>query len=245
MRNTNQLELRIDADFIAYRACQVNEVEIDWGEHLVTISSNFKEVWATMQREISNLQQKFETQDVTLYFTHHLNFRKELDCTYKGKRIKRKPAGYKRLLDECREQYATVTRLYLEADDCMGIDCHLKSGSFILISPDKDMRQISCRHYNFSEEFEVTPEEADRFFFKQVLTGDPVDGYKGLPGCGEVNAEKILKKEGDPWANIVAAYEAKGLTEYEALHQARLARILRPGEYINRTPVLWTPTTSI
>lgn len=195
-------------------------------------------------RETRNLQQKFETDDVTLYFTHHMNFRKKLDCSYKGKRSKRKPVGYRRLLDKCREQFATVTRPNLEADDCMGIDCHLKPDAFILVSPDKDMRQIACRHYNFSEEFEVTLEEADRFFFKQILTGDPVDGYKGLPGCGEVNAEKILKKEGDTWANIVAAYEAKDLTEDDAIHQARLARILRPGEYIHKEPVLWKPPTS-
>lgn len=210
----------------------------------MTISSNFKEVWSTMTREIRNLQQRFDTTFVTLYFTDSINFRKELDCTYKGKRTKRKPVGYKRLLDACREAYPTVTRPKLEADDCLGIDCHKQPGAFVLISPDKDLKQISCRQYNFDVEFEVTPEEADHFFLRQVLTGDTVDGYKGLPGTGEVNAKKILSKEGDPWANIVKAYEAKDLTEEDAIHQARLARILRPGEYINNTPVLWTPTTS-
>jgi DNA polymerase-1 len=39
----------------------------------------------------------------------------------------------------------------------------------------------------------------------------------------------------------VAAYERQGLTEADAIKQARLARILRYEEWDGRTPRLWAP----
>lgn len=48
----------------------------------------------------------------------------------------------------------------------------------------------------------------------------------------------------DLWSCIVSAYEKAGLTEQDALVQARCARILRHGEYNFKTKKvkLWTPT---
>lgn len=238
--------LRIDADFFAYRACQVNEVELEWGDDLITIASNFKEVIRAFSSEINALKKRFDTEYVTLYFSDSNNFRKVVAPDYKGKRTKRKPVGYKRLLDWCKANYKTVRYLNVEADDALGMECHLDPSNFVLVSPDKDMKQISCRIFNGEEEFDVTPEEADYWFWTQCLTGDPVDGYKGVPGVGAVGARKILDKAENPWEAIVAAYEKAGLTEEDAIRNARLARILRPGEYNSTTkePILWSPTTS-
>lgn len=44
-----------------------------------------------------------------------------------------------------------------------------------------------------------------------------------------------------PWSAIVSGYARRGLTEADAIKQARLARILRYGEYDGRTPRLWLP----
>ena len=89
----------------------------------------------------------------------------------------------------------------------------------------------------------------------QTLTGDQTDGYKGCPAVGSVTAAKILQKaidEGTPWANeedlmrlywkhVVMAYIKAGLNEEVAIQQARLARILRHGEYENGKVQLWNP----
>ena len=239
----NHTHLRIDADFFAYRSCQVNEVELEWGDDLITIASNFKEVIRAFSTEIQNLKNRFNTDYVTLYFSDSKNFRKLVDPDYKGKRTKRKPVGYKRLLNWCTENYRTVRYPNVEADDALGMECHLDPSNFVLVSPDKDMKQIACRLFNGNEEVTVTPEEADYWFWTQCLTGDPVDGYKGVPGVGAVGAKKILDKAADPWEAIVASYEKAGLTKEDALRNARLARILRPGEYNSTTkePILWTP----
>lgn len=43
------------------------------------------------------------------------------------------------------------------------------------------------------------------------------------------------------WERIVRTYEAKGLTEQDALTQARCAFILRHGHYDDGRVTLWTP----
>lgn len=241
-----ETELRIDADFFAYRSCQVNELELDWGDDLITIVSNFKEITRVFTQEIDKLKTRFDTTKVLLYFSDSKNFRKLVDPEYKGKRTKRKPVGYKRLLDWCKANYKCIRYENLEADDALGLECHLDTSDFVLVSPDKDMKQISCRLFNGEEEFDVTLAEADHWFWTQCLTGDPVDGYKGVPGIGAKGAEKILAKTEDPWQTVVACYEKAGLTEADAIRNARLARILRPGEYNSTTkePILWTPPSS-
>ena len=238
--------MRIDADFYAYRQCQANETELDWGDDVITIASNFKEVIRAFSQEIDRLKRRFETDRVLLFFSDSKNFRKTIDPEYKGKRTKRKPVGYKRLLDWCKTNYKTIRYENLEADDALGLECHLDPSDFILVSPDKDMKQISCNLFNGDELTYVTPEEADYWFWRQCLTGDPVDGYKGVPGIGAKGAEKILAKAEDPWQAVVTSYEKAGLSLDDAIRNARLARILRPGEYNSTTkePILWTPPSS-
>ena len=70
--------------------------------------------------------------------------------------------------------------------------------------------------------------------------GDTVDGYTGLPSVGPKSAEKILG--GDPnkplkelWHLVLKAYIDKGYTKAEAIQQARVARILRKGDYNRKT----------
>lgn len=239
-------ELRIDADFYAYRTCQINEQELDWGDDVITIASNFEEVLRCFEFEILKLKKRFDTDRVLLFFSDSKNFRKTIDPEYKGKRTKRKPVGYRRLLDWCRNNYKTIRYENIEADDALGLECHLDPSDFILVSPDKDMKQISCNLFNGDELTYTTPEEADYWFWRQCLTGDPVDGYKGVPGIGAKGAEKILAKAEDPWQSVVASYEKAGLSLDDAIRNARLARILRPGEYNSTTkePILWTPPSS-
>lgn len=118
---------------------------------------------------------------------------------------------------------------------------------------------------------EVTQWEGDRFHMIQTLAGDAVDGYAGCSGIGMKRAAEIIdnpvrlvpqpgvktrgvnKGEGvtrwiaeptrDYWVAIVSQYLKAGMTEDDALRTARLARILRHGEYNPETEelILWTP----
>ncbi len=81
----------------------------------------------------------------------------------------------------------------------------------------------------------------------QTLTGDSTDGYKGCPKVGPVAAARLLEPlMGEPagmWIAVLLSFKKAGLTEADALVQARVARILRHTDYdfTNKLPILWTP----
>jgi hypothetical protein len=118
---------------------------------------------------------------------------------------------------------------------------------------------------------EVSQDYADYFHLCQGFAGDRIDGYPGCPTIGMERAKKILaepyelipdqgvvtrgsrkgqtttkyvKKYGcSPWRCIVSHFEKEGLTEEDALRNARLARILRYEDYNKETGAirLWVP----
>ena len=133
----------------------------------------------------------------------------------------------------------------LEADDAMGIYATEHPGN-IIVSPDKDMRQIPGKLYNLETTQDITAEEGAQWHYIQTLAGDQTDGYSGVPGIGVKRAETLFNKEGYSWATVVKAFTDKGLTEDDALLNARLARILTIDDYDTerQEPILWTPSDS-
>jgi DNA polymerase-1 len=115
----------------------------------------------------------------------------------------------------------------------------------VVVSADKDLKTIPCRLYNPHDGSDrvISEEEADYNHLFQTLIGDQSDGYPGCPGIGAKTAAKLLEEHGAVWQTVVDAYKKAGLNEEEALRQARVARILRKGEFSSRTNKvkLWTP----
>jgi DNA polymerase-1 len=236
--------LLIDADTPAYTACQSSEIEVEHGDwHLVC--SDFRQAQRRFVDTLELWKKTFQCQNIELFFTGRNNFRKLVDPEYKGHRQKRKPLGFHRLVKWALENYPSHLEEGLEADDLLGLRCHQTTDNVLLISADKDLKQIQCRQWNGTDEITPTLEECDFFFHQQILTGDPVDGYKGCPGIGAVKAVALLNKTPREfwWEAIVGTYVKAGLTEADALQNARLARILRKGEYDWKAhePLLWTP----
>jgi 5'-3' exonuclease len=117
----------------------------------------------------------------------------------------------------------------------------------------------------------ITPQEADYWHLLQTLMGDTTDGYTGCPGVGFEAADELLKepylmvpyeyefkrgkRKGETetrytkeptdnvWEAIVSLYESKGFTGYNALTQARVARIARHTDYNFQTQeiIYWNP----
>ena len=133
----------------------------------------------------------------------------------------------------------------LEADDSMGVYATQHPGN-IIVSPDKDMKQIPGQLYNFEETFTVTPEEGARWHLIQSAAGDQTDGYGGIPGIGVKRAQALFKEHGYSWKTVVNAFAEKDLSEEIALVNARLARILTVDDYDfkKRKPILWSPSSS-
>lgn len=239
------MKLLIDADYIVYKSCAGAETEIDWGDDVIMVVSKFSEAMANVQRELTKIKSHFmwDVPEILLFFSDSVNFRKKIYPSYKGHRNRKKPCGYRRVISELAEQYGVIRMPTLEADDAMGIYATENPGN-IIVSPDKDMRQIPGKLFNMDELVEITEEEGRQWHLIQTLAGDQTDGYSGVPGIGIKRAVTLFGECGYSWDTVVKAFTDKDLTEEDALINARLAKILTNKEYDSnkRTVIPWCPT---
>lgn len=241
------MTLLIDADFICYKSCAACETEIDFGDDVILVASRFSEALDLCERELYRIADDLGVYDDSiLFFSDSKNFRKTIDPDYKGHRNRKKPNGYRRVINALKNTFPVLIMPELEADDALGIYATKHPGN-ILCSPDKDMRQIPGQLYDLTNGVvEITKEEGDRWHLIQTMAGDQTDGYSGVPGIGVKKAEALLDEHGDTWDTVLKAFASKDLDESVALKNARLARILQVNDYddINQKPILWDPTCS-
>ena len=236
------MKLLIDCDFIVYKCCAAAETELDFGDDVIVVTSKFSDAYKCVQRDIEKIKREFPFYDeIILFVTSPNNFRKKILPEYKGHRNRKKPCGFKRVINQLKKDYKVIVKDTLEADDTMGIYATKYPGN-IIVSPDKDMKQIPGKLYNFDETVDITPEEGARWHLIQTMSGDNTDGYSGVPGIGIKRAEKIFSEKGYTWQAVVETFEEKGMTEADALINARLARILTINDYdeAKKEPILWT-----
>ena len=240
------MSLLIDADYIVYKDCAACETEIDYGNDVIVVQSKFSEALDRVMRDLYTVANDLGCfDDSILFFSDSTNFRKSIDPDYKGHRNRKKPCGYRRVIEALKEDFPVITIPTLEADDAIGIYATKEQGH-IICSPDKDMRQIPGDLYDFKNEvMSVNKEDGRRWHLIQTLSGDATDGYSGVPGIGIKRAEALFKEQGYTWDTVVTAFASKGLDEAEALKNARLAKILQDKDYdsTRQKPILWTATT--
>ena len=238
------MKLLIDCDFVVYKCTAAAESEIDFGDDVIVVTSSFKEAYSCVKRELKRIANKFGSFDeMILFFSDSKNFRKDIQADYKGHRNRKKPCGYRRVINKLADEYHVIKMPKLEADDAMGIYATKNPGN-IIVSPDKDMKQIPGMLYNFDESFTITKAEGDRWHLIQSMAGDNTDGYAGVPGIGVKRAVSLFEEKGYSWKTVVDAFKEKDLSEEVALINARLARILTTEDYDHEKmePILWSPT---
>jgi 5'-3' exonuclease len=235
----------IDCDFIVYKNCAAAETEIDFGDDIILVASKFSDALRMVEEDLYRIAEDLGCfDDSILFFSDSVNFRKAIDPDYKGHRNRKKPCGYKRVINALKETFPVVVLPQLEADDAMGIYATKEPGQHVIVSPDKDMRQIPGDLYNLKDPVEtIDEEEARRWHLIQTLAGDQTDGYAGVPGIGIKRAVALFEKEGYTWETVVNAFAAKDLDEDVALRNARLAKILHFENYDFDTKTVkhWVP----
>lgn len=254
--------LLIDGDQFVFTAAVAIEREIRWDEDNHVLYSSPELAFANLAGMLTRIFDRFETDDHVLTFSSPLNFRYEVDPTYKSNRKGvRKPMCYAEVRRLCDESYTTTVVEGLEADDVMGILATKPGNSQrIIVSQDKDMKTIPGTLWTGVDLLQITEAEADYNHLYQTLIGDATDSVKGCPGVGPVKAEKLLETPAGGfctalsktpltpvqfyWTKVRAAYEKVGLTEEDAIQQARLVRILRWSDWdaTARKPRLWSPS---
>jgi 5''-3'' exonuclease (including N-terminal domain of PolI) len=82
-----------------------------------------------------------------------------------------------------------------EADDALGCAQWAdKSRGTCIVTIDKDLDMVPGYHYNWvkKEFYDQSLEEANRFIFYQMLTGDRTDNIPGIRGIGSKTVSKLL-----------------------------------------------------
>lgn len=174
------------------------------------------------------------------------NFRERIATIrpYKGNRDPdAKPVHYQALRDYLTGQFGAVVVHGREADDEASILAWRRaksSMSYVVASNDKDLDQIPGTHYDIRVHafYEVKAQDADDFFWQQVLSGDMTDNVPGAKGIGAAKARRIVEQaredgldDSELWDVILSYFPS----EAAAIETARLV-------YLQREPnELWTP----
>lgn len=142
-----------------------------------------------------------------MYLTGENNFRYSIFPEYKANRLRTPRPTFLKETRQCLiDNYRTIVSDGCEADDLLGIEQTISNNAgeeTIIVSIDKDLDQIPGWHFfpglrrqgveiRAPKQYLVSPVEARRFFYYQLLVGDSADGIKGAKGIGPKNAEKIL-----------------------------------------------------
>lgn len=249
--------LLVDGDEVLWATLSALEVETEWAEDVWTLTVNVAEARDTLSAKVRHLQEQFQAQATLLGFTSPDNWRKQVYPPYKANRQgKRKPMCYKLLKDEALQEKGWAAQVgargavrpTLEGDDILGILATKPEnrGKTVIVSQDKDFLSVPGKLWRNGELLEISEAEADRAHLMQALSGDIADGYPGCPGIGKETAAKLLEagemfvKAGSrwerrpspsPWETVLSCYRKADLTPEHAIAQARVARILRWGEW--------------
>ena len=244
------MTLLVDGDWLVYAACCASEQDIRWDEWINTLHCEQEDIRWHILNKLTFWCDLTGDKDIVLCFSDYPTFRHELSREYKATRMgKRKPLGLRDARLWAEQRLVTRTMRGLEADDVMGILS--TSGEYadpVMVSIDKDMRTVPGRLLADDEIVVTSSEEANRNWMLQTLTGDSSDNYPGLKGYGPKTAAKALTGAttlAEMWQAVSAAYKKEKASFSDLLLNARLARILRHGDYddASGTVRLWEPAT--
>lgn len=266
----------IDGDMVVHMACAAQQVTCDLDDGNDE-DDTFVDVEAASEgamRMIHSWKRHSGCRSLVVCFSEGENFRKVIFPDYKTNRTLPKPEAYHDVKEAVELEYPCWGIPGLEADDIMGIAAS-RDHDYVMVSRDKDMMTVPGFVFNpdhHRRPVMIKRTVADQMWLRQTMTGDTVDGFKGIPKIGDTRAQKLLTKpykllkkthtvkrgknkgqtrvkwEKGPecglWEAMVSHAEAAGMTESDLITQARLARILRTGEFDTdrRVVMLWHPS---
>jgi len=159
-----------------------------------------------VHRFISTICKNTGSDDVLMLYQNkgHKNFRNEILPEYKGHRT---PSPqillWKDTIIEAFAEAGAYPLNVVETDDAMSVLAeHIGYDKTLLVTADKDMQQVPTQFYNpfkknltFEQRWgSASVYQANRFFWEQVLAGDPTDmpgELCGIEGVGMGKAKKM------------------------------------------------------
>jgi 5'-3' exonuclease len=209
----------IDGDVVAYHACSDTVIKDDFGNKTYIPVKNAEEAFEKFKVLIDSLVEICFADDYLCSVKGQGNFRQDIFPEYKAHRNTGSVDKRKELVPDVRlmaiEAGIAVPAHNREADDYVRIwaeECRRNGDNFVICSIDKDLLCIPGKHYLIHKQqfVDVSEDQGNFFYWRQVLQGDATDNIQGIPGIGPKKAEKILvdcdtneKRE----AAVVGAYK--------------------------------------
>jgi 5'-3' exonuclease len=211
----------VDADSIVYRSAFAGQRKDGTTGWLVI--EPLENILATAKHTIEKIRDRTGIDRLELYLspsegkTYRHELAKQRD--YKGNRKRQpRPHYYHAVRQYLVDSHGAKVVTAREADDELSIRAHqlAKDGkSYGIATIDKDLDQIPGLHYDYAKGvvYDVSEEDAERWFWVQCLAGDYTDNIPGCWKIGSGKAEKIVDtlREADRsriWNAVVAFYKA-------------------------------------
>jgi DNA polymerase-1 len=186
----------IDADSILYICC--------WDKEEKCYITDYPKAFHQVNTLITKIILETKATHYLGFFSASKSFRKKEFESYKSNRDKLvRPEHIPVVREYIMDKWGFIKLDNLEADDGVCICSKLMTNT-VICSPDKDILYLEGTHYNYKKDEWVTTNEIEavRFFWMDMITGQPGDGVKGIPGKGVKYAEKLLT-EGYFWDILI------------------------------------------
>jgi hypothetical protein len=210
----------IDGDVLCYQACKPRwekKARIEDGVSFISLDDSgsriplewtkdedrhyLEESWENLKKDLSSLLDVLFCTEYLMAVKGSGNFRNSLYPEYKLNRHA-DPNKQNHFVPTLRKlavaEDLAVEATGREADDLMRMwaeEAIASGDEYVICSIDKDLKCIPGKHYlmHKKEFITVSPDEALRHYYEQLLKGDPTDNIPGVPRVGEVKAKKFLE----------------------------------------------------
>jgi hypothetical protein len=159
---------------------------------------------------VSQIKLDLNSDDTEYYIAGEGNWRYKIMPDYKANR---KDVPRPMWLEEVREhlllQHGAEIVNDQEVDDMCGIRLTQEGYNAICASLDKDLLTVPGHHYNFvkKERYLISPADALRNFYKQVITGDGADHIPAFDGKYRSKQPAFVQKLLDPLDSMMEEQE--------------------------------------
>ena len=206
-------------------------IDADCVAHAVAWTYNNMKVidhaWRVYQKSLKEIEEAVWADHSNIVVKGPGNYRDILYPEYKGTRkpsASVDPEVVKTLRLRTVESNLGIFSYGRESDDFIRIWSHEATEcgeEYVICSNDKDLYCIPGKHFSTKTHAvrEITPQEAERHYWEQVLKGDMTDNIPGLPGVGPVKAKNLLiecKTTEEYKAAVERAYRAQYGDEWKS-----------------------------
>lgn len=190
----------IDLDSIIFSAAHpnkvydINHIPIKVDGKFVYEEKSEEQMLKTADKIMNSILTKTKSTGYIAYVKGVGNFRYAINPEYKANRNKQSPIWWNCIRDYLITKWGAIQPNNIEVDDAVSITVRKVDNSFIC-ALDNDLLGLEGTHYNWRLDkwITVSMEEAEQKFWSDMITGQPGDNIKGIPGRGKKYAERLIK----------------------------------------------------